>query len=97
MYLPNKALIFLVVSISFVIQNHLTSAFGGPRCYAANRGTTCSTNRKNRVSRAPATTSYITQSPSRSNHRGGVCVWIGRKEGRPDLAEFGFGQDWDRL
>jgi hypothetical protein len=45
MFLANKTLIFLVVSISFVIQNPLTSAFGGLRsiqlsyeCGSAGRG-----------------------------------------------------------
>src|SRR5216683_6567455 len=43
----------------------------GKPCYAASWGIACSTNRKNRVLRIPATTFVITHSPSRSNRRDG--------------------------
>jgi len=46
MYLPNKALIFLVVSISFVIQNLLTSAFGGQRSIQLSYGCSASAGGK---------------------------------------------------
>ena len=38
MFLANKALIFLEVSISFVIQNLLTQAFGGQRSIQLSYG-----------------------------------------------------------
>ncbi|TAI63783.1 hypothetical protein CWO89_22380 [Bradyrhizobium sp. Leo170] len=38
MNLSNKALIFLVVSISFVIQKRLTRAFGGQRSIQLSYG-----------------------------------------------------------
>jgi hypothetical protein len=43
-----------------------------PKHYATNLGMGLSTNRKNRVLRAPATTFVITHSPSRSNDRDGL-------------------------
>jgi hypothetical protein len=55
-----EALASLCTSILFLphlfAPTGLTFAFGGQRLYAANRGTTPSINRKNRVLRAPATT-----------------------------------------
>jgi hypothetical protein len=54
-----------------------------PKHYATNLGMGLSTNRKNRVLRAPATTFVITHSPSRSNDRDGLRFFRGMRGVRP--------------
>ena len=50
--------------------------------YAASFGISRSTDRKNRVLRAPATTFIITRSPSRSNGWDGLRFFLGTRSGR---------------